>query len=137
MHSRHGAMQVMLLPRLHEPGLPRVDGPRACRRDRVRGAGSAWLAPAGRMALTNYLLQSLVGTLVFYGYGLGLWGQVPRRWQVLGVLVVFALQVLAQPLVAGALPLRPGGMAVAGLHVWALSDARRDAAATAATIEPL
>lgn len=52
------------------------------------------LAPAGRMALTNYLLQSLLGTWVFYGHGLGLWGQVARRWQVLGVLVVFALQVL-------------------------------------------
>ena len=30
------------------------------------------LAPLGRMALTNYLLQSLVATLLFYGYGLGL-----------------------------------------------------------------
>ncbi|WP_342315106.1 DUF418 domain-containing protein [Lysobacter sp. FW306-1B-D06B] len=53
------------------------------------------VAPAGRMALTNYLLQSVIGTLVFYGYGLGLWEQVPRRWQLLGVVVVFALQVLA------------------------------------------
>jgi len=51
------------------------------------------LAPMGRMALTNYLVQSVVGTLVFYGYGLGLWGQVPRRWQLLGVLVLFVLQV--------------------------------------------
>ncbi|MEO8000742.1 MAG: DUF418 domain-containing protein, partial [Arenimonas sp.] len=31
------------------------------------------LAPAGKMALTNYLMQSLIGSLVFYGYGLGLW----------------------------------------------------------------
>lgn len=62
----------------------------------ARGArmGSV-LAPAGRMALTNYLLQSTVGTLVFYGHGLGLWGQVPRRWQLPGVLAVFAVQVLA------------------------------------------
>ena len=52
------------------------------------------LAPAGRMALTNYLLQSLLGTWVFYGHGLGLWGQVARRWQVLGVVMVFALQVI-------------------------------------------
>jgi uncharacterized protein len=56
------------------------------------------LAPAGRMALTNYLLQSLVGTLVFYGYGLGLWGRVAHRWQLLGVLVLFALQVAASRL---------------------------------------
>lgn len=53
----------------------------------------AILAPAGRMALSNYLLQSLVGTLVFYGYGLGLYGQVPRAWQVVLVAGVFALQL--------------------------------------------
>ncbi|HEY5802558.1 MAG TPA: DUF418 domain-containing protein [Lysobacter sp.] len=51
-------------------------------------------APAGRMALSNYLLQSLVGTWLFYGHGLGLWGEVPRRWQVAGVLAGFALQLL-------------------------------------------
>ncbi len=54
-----------------------------------------WLAPAGRMALTHYLLQSLVAALLFHGYGLGLWGQVGRAGQVGLVLVVFALQVLA------------------------------------------
>jgi uncharacterized protein len=56
---------------------------------------TAWLAPAGRMALSNYLMQSLIGTLLFYGYGLGLWGQVGRAWQAVGVLAVFALQMLA------------------------------------------
>jgi uncharacterized protein len=53
----------------------------------------AWLAPVGRMALSNYLLQSLFWTLVFYGYGLGLWGQVPRALQPLCVVVFFAAQV--------------------------------------------
>jgi uncharacterized membrane protein YeiB len=52
----------------------------------------AWLAPAGRMALTNYLLQSLVGVLLFHGYALGLWG-MGRTAQVLLVLVVFLAQV--------------------------------------------
>lgn len=51
------------------------------------------LAPAGRMALTNYLLQSIVGTFVFYGYGLGLWGEIGRSGQVALVLAVFAVQV--------------------------------------------
>ncbi len=54
-----------------------------------------WFAPAGRMALSNYLMQSVIGTLVFYHYGLGLWGQVGRAWQVIGVVAVFVLQVLA------------------------------------------
>ncbi len=53
----------------------------------------AVLAPAGRMALTNYLAQSVIGTLVFYGYGLGWFEQLPRAWQLPFVLVVFALQV--------------------------------------------
>ncbi|MCL1634985.1 DUF418 domain-containing protein [Luteimonas sp. SX5] len=52
-----------------------------------------WLAPAGRMALTNYLTQSVVGTLVFYGYGLGL--RMDRIGQLALVIGVFALQVLA------------------------------------------
>lgn len=33
-------------------------------------------APLGRMALTNYLMQSLVMTALFYGWGLGLYGKV-------------------------------------------------------------
>lgn len=50
------------------------------------------LAPAGRMALTNYLAQSLISTFVFYGYGAGQWG-LARSWQVVYVAAVFALQV--------------------------------------------
>jgi uncharacterized protein len=53
-----------------------------------------WFAPAGRMALTNYLLQSIVCTLVFYGYGLGYFERLPRAWQPLFVLALFALQVM-------------------------------------------
>lgn len=51
------------------------------------------LAPAGRMALTNYLLQSLVMTTLFFGYGLGWFDQLPRAWQPLLVLAFFGLQV--------------------------------------------
>jgi uncharacterized protein len=47
----------------------------------------AWAAPLGRMAFTNYLLQSIILGWVFYGYGLGLFGSV-------GVTAAFALGVL-------------------------------------------
>lgn len=57
--------------------------------DRLR-----WLAPVGRMALSNYLLQSLVCTLVFYGYGLGWYEQMGRAWQLVFAVALFALQVL-------------------------------------------
>lgn len=57
------------------------------------GARLRWLAPAGRMALSNYLLQSMVGTLIFYGYGFGLWGRIDRIGQLLLVIAVFAVQI--------------------------------------------
>ncbi len=60
------------------------------------GAGRsliARLAAVGRMAFTNYLLQSIILTTVFYGYGLGLYGQVPRAAQMLFVLGVCGLQI--------------------------------------------
>lgn len=53
------------------------------------------LAPAGRLALTNYLLQSVMFTGLFYGYGFGLWGGVSRFGQLAIAVVVFALQVRA------------------------------------------
>ncbi|MEO6172930.1 MAG: DUF418 domain-containing protein [Arenimonas sp.] len=52
------------------------------------------LAPAGRMALSNYLMQSLIGSMVFYGYGLGLWMHWGRANLALFVLLVFILQVV-------------------------------------------
>ncbi len=53
-----------------------------------------WLAPTGRMALTNYLLQSLFWSTFFYGYGLGMWEQIPRVWHPVLAATFFALQVL-------------------------------------------
>jgi uncharacterized protein len=35
-----------------------------------------WAAPPGRMAFTNYLAQSLIFGWIFYGYGLGMFGQL-------------------------------------------------------------
>jgi len=32
-----------------------------------------WLALAGRMPLSNYLLQTALASALFYGWGLGLW----------------------------------------------------------------
>lgn len=67
----------------------------------VRGMQSAvWsprlsvLAPAGRMALTLYLMQSLVCTWIFYGYGLGYFEQLSRAWQVPFVFALFTFQVM-------------------------------------------
>ena len=50
------------------------------------------LAPYGRMALTNYLSQSLICSAVFYGYGMGYFG-MQRAHQVVFVAVVVMLQI--------------------------------------------
>jgi uncharacterized membrane protein YeiB len=50
------------------------------------------LAPLGRMALTNYLTQSLVCAIYFFGYAMGHWG-MPRAQQLLFVLVVYSAQI--------------------------------------------
>lgn len=57
------------------------------------GVRLRWLAPAGRMTLTNYLAQSLLGTLVFYGYGLGMWGRIGHAGQLILVSIIFVAQV--------------------------------------------
>ena len=51
------------------------------------------LAYVGRMAFTNYISQSLICTLLFYGSGLGLFGQVARWQQLLIVVAIWALQI--------------------------------------------
>lgn len=53
------------------------------------------LATAGRMALTTYLTQSIVCTLVFYSYGLGLYGSVGPSGVFLFTLILFAIQMAA------------------------------------------
>lgn len=52
-----------------------------------------YLAPVGRTALSNYLLQSLIGTTVFYGYGFGLTGKLDALAQVGYIVVLFAFQM--------------------------------------------
>ncbi len=57
----------------------------------------ARLAAAGRMAFTNYILQTVVCTTIFYGHGLGLFGSVERGGQLLIVLAVSVLQLVISP----------------------------------------
>jgi uncharacterized protein len=65
------------------------------------------VAAVGRMALSNYLLQTLICTTVFYGHGLGLFGQVDRAGQFAIVLGVWAFQLLASSAWLGYFALGP------------------------------
>ena len=71
------ALQPMHLPAVTSTTLPR---------------GSTWLAPVGRMALTNYLAQSLVMSLFFLGHGLAWWG-LGRAWQLVFAAVLCIAQI--------------------------------------------
>ena len=51
------------------------------------------LAPVGRTALSNYLLQSVVCTLVFYGYGLGLYRKLGAAITPILAIIVYRAQV--------------------------------------------
>jgi uncharacterized protein len=55
----------------------------------------AWAAPVGRMAFTNYVAQSIVLSLLFYGYGLGLMGRLGNAAGFGIALAIFAGQALA------------------------------------------
>ncbi len=56
------------------------------------------LAAVGRMALTNYLVQSILCTTLFYGYGAGLFGQLSRT-ALLGIVVaIWILQLVYSPI---------------------------------------
>jgi uncharacterized protein len=57
----------------------------------------AWTHPfaaVGRMALTNYLLQTLMCTTLFFGHGFGLFGRVERVGQIGIVFAIWVLQLL-------------------------------------------
>ena len=57
----------------------------------------ARLAGVGRMALTNYLMHSLFGLLIFSGAGLGLIGALSFAELYLVVLLIWVFQLVLSP----------------------------------------
>ncbi len=55
------------------------------------------LAAVGRMAFTNYILQTLICTTLFYGHGFGLFGRVERVGQLAIVLMIWGVQLILSP----------------------------------------
>ncbi|WP_166786809.1 DUF418 domain-containing protein [Jeotgalibacillus salarius] len=51
-------------------------------------------ASVGRMALTNYLMQSIIAVIIFNGYGFGLFGQVSKTQGVLIAIAIYTVQVV-------------------------------------------
>lgn len=53
-----------------------------------------WAAPVGRMAFTNYLAQSVIFALIFFGYGLGLFNRLGVAATLAIGIAVYALQAV-------------------------------------------
>ncbi len=55
-------------------------------------------ASVGKMAFTNYILMSLIAMFIFYGNGLGLYGQVEHQFQILIVIAIWIIILILSPL---------------------------------------
>ncbi len=93
----------------------------------------ARLAATGRMALTNYLMQTILLTTVFYGYGLGLYGHVPRFYQMAFVAAVLALELWWSPVWLARFRFGPFEWLWRSLTYWRRQPLRRPQAGESAT----
>ena len=59
---------------------------------------TARFAAVGRMAFSNYILQTLICTMIFYGHGLGYFGWIERGGQILIVFGVWAFILIISPI---------------------------------------
>jgi uncharacterized protein len=53
-----------------------------------------WMVAVGRMALSNYLISSIIGAFVFYGFGLALFNQLSRMQVLFVIIVVWIGQIV-------------------------------------------
>ena len=56
------------------------------------------LQAVGQMALTNYLMQTIMCTTIFYGHGFGLFGKVERWEQIIIVCGILLFQMITSPI---------------------------------------
>jgi len=47
----------------------------------------------GRMSLTNYVFQAILGVIIFYGFGFGLFNYLGAAWSLLAGIIFFIIQV--------------------------------------------
>ncbi|MBK7870958.1 MAG: DUF418 domain-containing protein [Saprospiraceae bacterium] len=74
-------------------------------------------APYGRMALTNYVMQSVVGVVILFGYGFGLLAEVGSTITLLIALIVCALQIWISKIWLQYYNYSPLGMVLAFAHL--------------------
>lgn len=88
------------------------------------------LAAVGRMALTNYLLQTIICTTIFYGHGFGLFGSVSRVEQLGFVAALSIAQIIWSPLWLRAFRFGPFEWLWRSLTYWKLQPLLRERASS-------
>jgi uncharacterized protein len=83
------------------------------------------LAPVGRMALSNYLMHSVVFTTVAYSYGLGLYGEISYLEGIGLTVAMFALQIPLSAWWLGRFRFGPLEWLWRSLSYWRLQPMRR------------
>ncbi len=83
------------------------------------------LAAVGRMALTNYLMQTLIATTLFYGYGFNLFGTVDRVGLWLVVVSIWGLQLWYSPRWLSSFRFGPAEWLWRSLTYWRIQPIRR------------
>jgi len=67
-------------------------------RSAANGVITNVISAVGKMAFTNYILMTLLCTFIFYGHGLGLYGDVERQFQILIVPAIWIIILIISPL---------------------------------------
>ncbi|HEY1732650.1 MAG TPA: DUF418 domain-containing protein [Terriglobales bacterium] len=99
-----------------------------CRKGWLPGARRG-LASVGRMAFTNYLMDTVLCTFIFYGWGLGFFGKVSRVEQLGVVLAIWALQLIVSPIWLHHFQFGPLEWLWRSLTYWKMQPMRKHAAA--------
>lgn len=95
----------------------------------VKAGALKWLTSAlaavGQMALTNYLMHSIICTTIFYGHGLGLFGQYNYLEQMYFVLGIWIVELIWSPLWLRAFRFGPFEWLWRSLTYWQLQPLKR------------
>ncbi len=83
------------------------------------------LRAVGQMAFTNYLMHTLTCCMIFYGPGLGLFGDVSRLGQILIVFAIWIAQLIYSPLWLKYFRFGPFEWLWRSLTYWSLQPMRR------------
>ena len=83
------------------------------------------LAAVGQMAFSNYLIHSIITSILFLGWGFGLAGRFDYAGQLVIVAAIWTVQLIVSPLVAARYRFGPAEWLWRSLTYWQRQPMRR------------